>query len=150
MEVLFILLIFLGIITVVGHVIWLGIAAIYRWAFGDEQARYVPVVPRHDPVLSKLVNLKTTELQIIKFYEDGKLDDQTYEEVMSQIRAERTRLVNPTPKPENAPAPAAAPKPVPTPPAVVSVVSVAPDEEVVIKPVPSALGSGQISNIVLV
>ena len=58
---LFVLFIFLGIVTVVGHVIWLGIAAVYRWAFVVEQARYVPVVPRHDPVLSKLVNLKTTE-----------------------------------------------------------------------------------------
>src|ERR1041384_1500086 len=110
---LFVLLIFLGIITVVGHVIWLGIAAVYRWAFVDDQARRVTVVPRHDPDLAKLVDLKTTELQIIKFYEDGKLDDQTYEQVISQIRPERTRLVNPPPKP--APAPAAAPTPVPTP-----------------------------------
>src|SRR6185503_14812628 len=131
MEALFILLIFLGIITVVGHVIWLGLAAIYRWAFVDEQARYVPVVPRHDPVLSKLVDLKTTEQQIIKFHEDGKLNDQTYEEVMGQIRAERTRLVNPTPKSEKAPAPAATPK---TTPAVVSVVSVASNEQAFIKP----------------
>src|SRR6185503_8861747 len=141
MEALFILLIFLGIITVVGHVIWLGLAAIYRWAFVDEQARRVTVVPRHDPVLAKLVDLKTTELQIIKFYEDGKLDDQTYEKVMSQIRAERNRLVNPTPKAEKTPAPAAAPPRVATPPAVVSVVSVARDEEVVIKPVPSFMGA---------
>src|SRR6185369_9942991 len=127
------------------HVIWLGFAAVYRWAFVDEQARRVSVVPRHDPVLAKLVDLKTTELQIIKFYEDGKLNDLTYEQVMSQIRAERTRLVNPTPKPEKAPAPAAAPPPAPTPvqtpPAVVSVVSVARDDEVVIKPVPSFMGA---------
>jgi hypothetical protein len=141
MEVLFVLFIFLGIITVVGHVIWLGVAAVIRWAFVDEQARYVPVVPRHDPVFSKLVDLKTTEQQITRFHEDGKLDDQTYEQVMSQIRAERTRLVNPTPKPEKAPAPAAAPTPVATQPAVVSVVSVARDEEVVIKPVPTFMGA---------
>ena len=127
MEVLFILFIFLGIITVVGHLIWLGIAAVYRWAFEDEKARHVPVVPRNDPVLAKLVNLKTTEQQIIQFYEEGKLDDQTYEHVISQIRAERALLVNPTPKPERAPAPPPAP--------VVSVV--ANDEVVVIKPVPS-------------
>src|SRR6185369_6217468 len=112
---LFVLFIFLGIVTVVGHVIWLGIAAVCRWAFVDEQARYVPVVPRHDPVLSKLVDLKTTEQQIIKFHEDGKLNDQTYEEVMGQIRAQRAVLA--TPKPEEAPAPAAAPQPVPTTPA---------------------------------
>ena len=138
---LFVLFIFLGIVTVVGHVIWLGIAAVYRWAFVDEQARYVPVVPRHDPVLCKLVDLKTTEQQIIKFHEDGKLNDQTYEEVMGQIRAERTRLVNRTPKSDKAPAPAAAPPPTPSPvdvkPPIVSIVAVAHTEEVVIKPVPS-------------
>src|SRR6185295_7200131 len=123
MEVLFILFIFLAIITVVGHVIWLGIAAVYRWAFEDERARHVPVVPRHDPVLSKLVNLKTTEQQIVQFYEDGKLDEQTYEQVMSQIRAERALFVNPTPKPERAPA--RPPAPVPTPRSIVFVVPVA-------------------------
>src|SRR6185503_16444351 len=137
MDVLFILFIFLGIITVVGHLIWLGLAAVYRWAFEDQKARYVPVVPRHDPVLAKLVELKTTEQQIVQFYQDGKLNDQTYEEVMSQIRAERERLVNPTPKPEKAPAPALTPPPVPSPPVFVSVTFVARDEEVVIKPVPS-------------
>ncbi len=143
MEVLFILFIFLAIITVVGHVIWLSIAAVYRWAFVDESAYRPQVVPRHDPVLSKLINLKTTEQQIVQFHE-GKLNDQTYEEVMSQIRAERDRLVNPTPKPDKAPAPATAPPPAPSPiaapAAVVSVVQVENNEEVVIKPVPSFMG----------
>ncbi len=144
MEVLFVLFIFLAIITVVGHVIWLGIAAIFRWAFVDEKAYRTQVVPRHDPVLSKLVNLKTTEQQIVQFYQDGKLNDQTYEEVMSQIRVERTRLVNPTPKPDKAPAPAPASPPAPSPiattPAVVSVVQVEDNDEVVIKPVPTFMG----------
>src|ERR1044072_87836 len=142
MEVLFILFIFLGIITVVGHLIWLGLAAVYRWAFEDERARYVPVVPRHDPVLAKLVELKTTEQQILQFYQDGKLNDQTYEEVISQIRADRKRLFNPPPRPEKAPAPVPTPPPapVPTPPVFVSVTSVAHDEEVVTKPVPSFTG----------
>jgi hypothetical protein len=144
MEALFILFIVLGIITIVGHVIWLGIAAVYRWAFVDEPAYQTQVVPRHDPVLAKLVNLKTTEQQIVQFFQDGKLDEQTYEQVMSQIRAERTRLVNPTPKTYEAPAPAAtpppAPSPIPTTPRVVSVVPVVNDEEVVIKPVPTFMG----------
>src|SRR5262245_12422997 len=126
--ILFILFIFLGIITVVGHVIWLGIAAVYRWAFVE--AKRDEVVPRFDPLVSKLKDLKTTERQIVQFYQDGKLNDHTYEAVMSQIRAERTRLVNPNPV--KAPAPAAAPPPAPSPapanvetppPAVVSVVN---------------------------
>ena len=142
MEALFILFIILAIITVVGHAIWLGVAAVYRWAFVDEQASRVGVVPRFDPVVSKLRDLTTTEQQIVQFYEDGKLNDQTYELVMSQIRAERTRLSNPTQA--KAPAPPATPPPAPAPvattPAVVSVISVASNEEVVIKPVPSFLG----------
>jgi hypothetical protein len=137
MEVLFTLFIFLAIMTVVGHVIWLCIAAVYRWAFVDEKASRLEVAPRHDPVLSKLIDLKTTEQQIVRFYENGKLNDQTYEEVMSQILAERSRLVNPTPKPNKAPAPTQASPPVETPAPTVSAAFVANDEEVVIKPVPS-------------
>src|SRR5690349_23983866 len=106
MEALFILFIFLGIlgiITVVGHVIWLGIAAVCRWAFVNEKRN--EVVPRFDPAISKLSGLKTTERQIVLFYQDGKLNDHTYEQVMSQIRAERDRLVNPVKAPAPAPAP---------------------------------------------
>ena len=140
MEALFVLFIILAIITVVGHVIWLGIAAVYRWAFVAETAYRTQMVPRHDLVLSKLVNLKTAEQQIVELYEDGKLNDQTYEEVMSQIRAKRARLVNPNPKPAEAPVPPPAPSPVETTPAVVSVVQVEDTEEIVIKPAPSFMG----------
>ena len=141
MEALFVLFIFLAIVTVVGHLIWLGIAAVYRWAFVDQKSSRIEVVPRFDPAISKLNDLKTTERKIVEFYQDGKLNDQTYESVMSQIRAERTRLVNP--KATKAPAPAAAPLPRPSPvpqtrPAFVSVVRAASDDEVVvIKPTPS-------------
>ena len=82
MEALFILFIFLGIMTVVGHVIWLVIAAVYRWAFVDE--RIERVVPAYDPALSKLIALKTTEEHIVRFYQDGTLSDKTYEEVMEK------------------------------------------------------------------
>jgi hypothetical protein len=136
MEVLIVLFIVLAFITIAGHLIWLGIAAIYRWAFGNEKADYVQVVIRADPVLAKLKDLTTTESQIVQFYRDGKLNDLTYEQVISQIRAERTRLVNLTAA--KAPAPAPTPPPVETPRAVISVVPVANNEEpVVIKPVPS-------------
>ena len=134
---LFVLFIFLAIITVVGHVIWLGLAAVYRWALLDERSKRVEVVPRFDPVLSRLVDIKKTEEQIVQFYQDGKLSDQTYEQVMSQIRAERNRLVNPNP------AKASAPSPVTKTAAVVSVVSVPEDEEVVFKPVPSFIGNDE-------
>ncbi|HEY0764940.1 MAG TPA: hypothetical protein VGD61_21355 [Pyrinomonadaceae bacterium] len=141
MEILFILFIFLAIITVVGHVIWLGLAFLFRLFFGNEQAARVEVVPRFDPVVSKLNDLKTTERQIIQFYQEGKINDGTYELVLKQIRAERDRLWNPTPKPKPAPAPAPAPTPEPTPVEAtapsVSAVFVSSDQEVVVEPVPS-------------
>jgi hypothetical protein len=142
MEVLFTLFIVLAIITVVGHVIWLGIAAIYRWAFVDEKVT-VEVVPRFDPVVAKLKDLTITERQIVQFYQDGKLNDQTYEQVMSQIRAERITLINPTRAKAPAPPPAPAPPSVETTPAFVSVVPVANDDEVVIKPVPSFMDNDE-------
>src|SRR6201988_490785 len=145
MEVLFILFIFLAIITVVGHVIWLGLAAVYRWAFVDEKARRLEVVPRFDPVISKLRDLTTTEQQIVQFYQDGKLNDQTYEQVLSQIRAERTRLTNPNPIKAPAPAPVTRPAPVAKTPAVVSVAPVV-NEEVVIKPRPPRRSFSEVLN----
>src|ERR1700752_3940725 len=103
MEGLFFLFILLAFITIVGCLIWLGFAAVYRWVFVDEKPTHIEVLSLSDPLTSRLKNLKTTEQQIVQFYQDGKLNDQTYEQVMSQIRAERERLVNPTPA--KAPAP---------------------------------------------
>src|ERR1044072_8250311 len=130
MAALFILFIFLGIITVVGHLIWLGIAALFRWAFVNQKTE--SVVPDYDRALSKLVALTTTEEQIVHFHQAGTLSEQTYEDVMSQIRAERAVLVKPNPVKAPAPSQVETPQP-----AVVSVVSAANDEPVVIKPVPS-------------
>ena len=137
MEILFILFIFLAIITVVGHVIWLGLAALFRVFLGNKQAIGVEVVPRFDPVISKLNDLKTTERQIVQFYQDGKINDGTYELVLKQIRAERDRLRNPTPKPKPAPAPVPTPPPVEATAPSVSAVFVSSDEDVVLQPIPS-------------
>src|ERR1700752_4821003 len=103
MEGLFFLFILLAFITIVGCLIWLGFAAVYRWVFVDEKPTHIEVLSLSDPLTSRLKNLKTTEQQIVQFYQDGKLNDQAYEQVMSQMRAQRERLVNPTPA--KAPAP---------------------------------------------
>ncbi len=138
MEGLFILFIVLAFITVVGHLIWLGIAAVYRWAFGDEEVTRFDIGSRSDPLVSKLRDLTTTEQQIVQFYQDGKLNDQTYEQVISQIRAERTRLANPIPAPPRQAAPQKqTPPPAPVAQPVSATAIVASDEVVVIKPVPS-------------
>lgn len=138
MEVLFFLLALLTVITIVGHLIWLVVAAILRWFLADDTGTRNEVSLNH---LSKQLNdLATTERQIVQFFRDGKLNDETYEQLLNQIRAERTRLntrdaavakKEPTEPTETAP-PIEAP-----PPSVVTATATASDDEVIIEPVPS-------------
>jgi hypothetical protein len=81
MEILFVLLILLAIVTVVGHAIWIAIAAVIRAIFFDDKVMPEPLPRRSD--------LSVTEEQIARFYSEGKLNDQTYELIMERIRAER-------------------------------------------------------------
>ena len=92
MEILFVLLILLAIVTVVGHVIWIAIAAFLRAVFADD------VVIDNDPRQQQLKDLAITEDQISRFYRDGKLKDEIFEQLMERIRAERYGLTaKPTP-----------------------------------------------------
>src|ERR1051326_1694741 len=93
------------------------------------------------PPAGPLNDLAATERQLVLFYSDGKINDETYELVMLRIRAERDHLLGrqtkaPPPKPRPAPAPAPAPVPTP-PPSVVTASLVATDDEIVIEPVPT-------------
>jgi hypothetical protein len=128
MEILFFLLVFLVFITVAGHLIWVMIAAIVRWILAGDNATRSNSKPSHR-VANPLDDLAATERQIVQFYIEGKLNEQTYEEVMNRIRAERG---TPAPRPVvNAPE---TPHP---PPSVVTASFTATDDEVVIEPVPS-------------
>lgn len=164
MDVLIVVLIFLFVlvvvVTVVGHLIWVGVRALIRWMFDLETQPETSHQYSYDPVTNRLRDLETTEKQIVRFYRDAQLNDETYERVMKQIRAERVRLVQPeTTRPQEAPRPPT-PKPgriitleptrpesvvtpdvpIPAPEAAPSVVTAsfaAPDDEVVVEPVPS-------------
>ena len=108
MEILIPLLVLLTFVTIIGHLIWVMVRAILRWLFlPDVKIENESPIPS-DPVTYKLDDLTTTERQIVRFYRDGRLNDETYDAIMKQLRAERTSLVTPhavVPKKEFVPPP---------------------------------------------
>src|SRR5215208_6659336 len=132
MEVLIFLLFLLAVITVVGHLIWLLVAMIIRGLLGDTRTDSWPS-RSPDPIVNPASDLDVTERQIVKFYREGRLTDETYEALMKQIRAERAGYA----PPETAP-PIRQKEPVVSTeaPAVVAASLVATDHKIVIEPVP--------------
>ena len=129
MEVLFFLLFLLALVTVVGHFIWWLAATIIRALLGSPETQGWPAPP-----VNQASDLDITERQIVKFYSEGKLNDETYEQLMKQIRAERAGFAPPEVVPpirEKEPAIPAQPTPAP----VVAASFVATDDEIVIQPV---------------
>ncbi len=124
MEVLLFLLFLLALITVVGHFIWWMAATIIRALLGS------PEINRPEPRVDRASDLDITERQIVKFYIEGRLDDETYEKLMKQIRGARAGFA-PPPKPEQEPV-VSTPEPAP---AVVAASLVATEDEIVIEPV---------------
>src|SRR5215217_9514574 len=125
MEVLFFLLVVLTIITLIGHGIWVAIRAIVRALLGREK-KDEQVTRLFEPLSDPLNDLAVTERQLVRFYRDGKVDDETYELLLARIRAERDTLLGRQTKPTPAPDPA----PITTPPSseVVTASFVATDE----------------------
>jgi len=135
MEILIFLLFLLAVITVVGHFIWWVLATIIRALLGKPEPGHWPSQPS-DANGKPASDLDITERQIVKFYNEGRLNDETYEQLMKQIRAERAGFA----PSEAAPAipqrePVVSAKPIETPPAVVAASLLATDEEIVIEPV---------------
>jgi len=96
MELLFIfiiLLIFLTIMVVVGHVIWVVIAALIRWVFNLESDKDTPPTiytpPPPDPKAQRLKDLAATEKQIISFYTDLVRVGRTSITIRVTVEAER-------------------------------------------------------------
>jgi hypothetical protein len=126
--ILIFLLILFAVLIVVGHFTWVVIAAILRWIFVDGNTTSINS-ETSNPASNALNDLATTERQVVQFYSEGKLNEQTYEELMNRIRSERATLTQPKVviKP-------ATPHP---PPSVVTASFTATDDEIVIQPVPS-------------
>ena len=145
---LFFLFILLAIMTVVGHGIWVLIAAILRFLFSDDTSttnrRQTTRV--FEPSVKPADDLDITERQIITFYVDGKIDDRTYNQLIRRIRTERAILTPAVKAPVSAPVPPPTvvppSEPIETPPPaevpwVVTAALVASDDEIIIKPVPT-------------
>src|SRR5215203_3586533 len=118
MTLLFVLIITLAIVTVVGHVIWVVLAWIGRLIFFgvDDRLDDNDPIRLFDPRDAKLSDLATAERLVVQFYSDGKLREDTYEELMKQLRAERASVNTPhtaIPKKE-------VPRPIRSPPSVVA------------------------------
>src|SRR6185369_8145517 len=131
MEFLIILLVLLTIITLIGHGIWVAIRAFIRLLLHDEkQDEGVTRIFEPPVAAGPLIDLAATERQLVRFYRDGKINDETYELLLARIRTERDSLLGrqtAAPPPKPAPAPAPAPAPVQTPPSVVTASLVASD-----------------------
>ena len=101
--ILFVLLILLAIMTVVGHAIWLVISAIIRWVLNLNSSEPPPRIytpPPLDPHTQKLKDLAATERQIVKFYTDGRINDEIFKKLLAGIREEVESLRKPGIKPE--------------------------------------------------
>ena len=126
MELLFFLLFLLVLIAVVGHFIWWVVATIVRALLGTPETTSWP-----NPPVDGASDLDITERQIVRFYREGKLNDETYEQLMEQIRAERAGSASSeTVPPPREPVVATQP-----PEAVVAASLVATEDEIVIEPV---------------
>src|ERR1044072_3303203 len=91
---LFFLVFFLAIMTVVGHVIWLIIAAVLRWISKGDKEPPPPPSRRSrifdaPPVFESRDDLAAFERQLVRFYTDGKINDEVYEQLIARFRLER-------------------------------------------------------------
>ena len=95
MEFLIILLVLLTIITLIGHGIWVAIRAFIRLLVRDDEKTDDGVTRIFEPPIASgpLNDLAATERQLVRFYRDGKINDETYELLLARIRAERDTLL---------------------------------------------------------
>src|SRR5262245_47634839 len=125
MDILFYLLFALGLITLIGHGIWVLLAKIFRAISGEPEAERAAVDDRSDaqtrrgtrcaecgsamsygdsfcPLCGlarsssgRLADLAKIALQLDRFLNQGKLDAETHNLVMRHVEEERTRLCAP-------------------------------------------------------
>src|SRR6185369_9810316 len=139
MEVLIFLLVVLTIITLIGHGIWVAIRAILRALLGTETKSDKDVTRLFEPDREPLNDLAAFERQLVRFYRDGKVNEETYFHFLARIREERASLLGHTATPPIPPreAPAPTPAPVEPQPSVVTAALIASDDEIIIEPVPT-------------
>src|ERR1043165_1939017 len=88
----FVLFFLLAIMTVVGHITWLVIAAVLRWIFSDDKEQQGPpriIQPPPAAAPRPPDDLAAFERQLVRFYTDGKINDEVYEQLIARVRLER-------------------------------------------------------------
>ena len=131
MLVLLIWLILLSILTLSGIGLWVVIAKVVRFLFPREKQAHED-------------DLTVTERQIIRFYSEGKLDEQTYQTLIDRIRAERDGGATPAAeKPAEQPAEKPVTPPIITPTPVATGSFIATDDEIIIEPAPSFMDASE-------
>src|SRR5689334_2656348 len=83
---LFFLVFFLAIMTVVGHLIWVVIAAVLRWILKKDEE---PPPARQTRIFEAPDDLAAFERQLVRFHREGKIIDEIYELLLAKIRSER-------------------------------------------------------------
>src|SRR5689334_7669450 len=94
----FVLFFLLAIMTVVGHITWLVIAAVLRWIFSDDKEQQGPpriIQPPPAAAPRPPDDLAAFERQLVRFYTDGKINDEVYEQLIARVRLERAPMVRP-------------------------------------------------------
>jgi hypothetical protein len=99
MEIILILLGVLGLVTLVGHGIWVALAALVRALAGNE--------PSEPTTAAELTDLDATARQLAAFQKAGALDAETCQRLQDCIVARRRILTEPPSVPHRSPAPAA-------------------------------------------
>ncbi|MGE0129853.1 MAG: hypothetical protein AB7U82_17365 [Blastocatellales bacterium] len=125
MEILIALLFALGLITVIGHGIWVLLAMIFRAVFSEPKPQTIAIADvtgarkQHEERCAEcgavlqasdkfcavcgqarasagpVADLATTARQLDKFLNEGKLDAETHNRVMEVVKEERERLIAP-------------------------------------------------------
>ncbi|HMX30053.1 MAG TPA: zinc ribbon domain-containing protein, partial [Blastocatellia bacterium] len=117
MEELFWLLLIIGAVTLIGHGIWVVLAAFFRAFFGEPERKpvelqlrcvacgtelqfgddFCPACGCHQKTAeaSPLAELATTARQLDRLLNQGKLDATTHQAVMKAIGEDRERLIRP-------------------------------------------------------
>src|SRR5690242_11748827 len=95
MELIFVLVflfLLLATITVAGHIIWVLIAMGLRWLFSSEEE----APPAHTTRIFEPANvprpaddLAAFERQLVRFYKEGKISLEVFQQLLARVRAER-------------------------------------------------------------
>ena len=89
MEIIILLILLFFCFCVIG-VVALIVMALVRWV-------WKPPAPSPRVVPPPADDLAAFERQLIRFYREGKVNDEVYEQLMARIRAEREPVVKPPP-----------------------------------------------------